>query len=79
MTYNEIERRMRQRGDTGKNMDRYLVSFRCYYPESIVYSHHIQELAPEEIEKWMEAYHFIHPNVAAITVRVLFTWKEEQK
>ena len=48
-----------------------------YYPESSHYSHHVQELALEEIGRWMEAYRFTHPNVAAITVRVLFERRAE--
>ena len=64
-------------GEKERNrMDKYLLSFRYYYPESSHYSHHVQELALEEIGRWMEAYRFTHPNVTAITVRVLFGRKE---
>ena len=67
-------------GEKERNrMDKYLLSFRCYYPKSSHYSHHVQELALEEIGRWMEAYRFTHPNVAAITVRVLIGRKEEQR
>ena len=67
-------------GEKERNrMDKYLLSFRCYYPESSHYSHHVQELALEEIGRWMEAYRFTHPKVTAITVRVLFGRKEEQR
>ena len=67
-------------GEKERNrMDKYLLSFRCYCPESSHYSHHVQELALEEIGRWMEAYRFTHPNVAAITVRVLFGRKEEKR
>ena len=62
----------RLHGEKGNHMKKYLLSFRCYYPESSHYSHHVQELALEEIGRWMEAYHFTHPTVAAITVRVSF-------
>ena len=69
----------RLHGEKERNrMDKYLLSFRCYYPESSHYSHHVQELALEEIGQWVEAYRFTHPKVTAITVRVLFG-KEAQR
>ena len=62
-------------GEKERNrMDKYLSSFRCDHPESSDYSHHVQELALEEKSavRSAEAYGFTDPNVAAITVRVLF-------
>lgn len=57
----------------------YNVSFRCFFPERGNFTNHHQTMALRDIEKWIEAYKFTHPNMMSITVKVWMKDGEEQK
>lgn len=50
----------------------YDVSLRCQYPNGDC-THHRQLLQLKEIPKWIEAYHFTHPEVKSISIKVWLT------
>lgn len=51
----------------------YRISFRCQFPGAQDnYCDHRAHIKLAEIPKWLEAYHYTHPNVKCITVRVFF-------
>lgn len=47
---------------------KYHISFRCYYKDGGQSNHH-QTMKLSEIPKWLEAYHFTHPNVQSVTMK----------
>lgn len=49
-------------------------SFRCYFDsgECENYTMHYQRLRLSDVPRWLDAYHFTHPNCTAITVKVWF-------
>lgn len=49
----------------------YEISFRCFYKNGNSTDHR-QEMPLKDIEKWIEAYRFTHPEVRSITVKVWF-------
>lgn len=66
------------RGERRKNMKKsrlYNMTIRCYYGEQD-YTMHRQELKLTEIEKWIKAYRFTHPNVKSFSIQI--TIKEER-
>ena len=49
----------------------YNISFRCYFPgDKDNYCDHRAHITLKEIPKWIEAYHYTHPKVKCIVVRV---------
>jgi len=48
------------------------MSIRCYYPSGEPTSHY-QKLKLTDIQKWIKAYQFTHPNCQAITVKIWLT------
>lgn len=52
---------------------RYELSFRCYFAPGD-YTQHYQTMPLKDIEKWVKAYRFTHPNVQSITVKI---WVKE--
>lgn len=53
----------------------YNVSFRCFFSDEMGrhYTNHYQNDFPlDDIPKWLDAYHFTHPNVESVSVKVWF-------
>ena len=58
----------------------YKISIRCQYGESSEnYTQHRQRLTLGDIPKWLEAYHFTHPNVYAFSIKIWLNDKEDEK
>lgn len=47
----------------------YGLSIRCYYGPT-TFTQHRQRLKLKDIEKWIAAYQFTHPDVVSITVKI---------
>lgn len=49
---------------------KYDITFRCYFPgASDNFTIHHALIPVSDIPRWLEAYHFTHPNVRAISVK----------
>lgn len=48
----------------------YDMNFRCYFPGMGNHTNHHCTMPLKDVERWIEAYRFTHPNVESITVKV---------
>lgn len=57
-----------------------LITFKCYFDgDPLNKTFHKQELEIAEIPKWIEAYHFTHPNCTSISAKVRFESAQTNK
>lgn len=56
--------------DMGKSKRAYHIRFRCFFGgKRDNYVDHNVTLALADVPKWLEAYHFTHPNVQSVTFK----------
>ena len=55
--------------------NKYDLSIRCHFGPGDNYTQHRQVLILKEIEKWVEAYRFTHPNVQSFSIKL---WLERE-
>lgn len=56
--------------------DRYNISFRCFFDgeEGVHFTTHYCPLFPvADIPRWIDSYHFTHPNCVSISAKIWFT------
>ena len=59
-------------------MKQYRMSIRCYYPGYGNYTTHYRRLGLNEIELWIQAYQYTHPECEAMTIKI-YTKEDEQR
>lgn len=55
-----------------KTAKQYNMSIRCYFPGNNNYTQHYPVMPLKDIQKWIEAYKFTHPNLESVTVKIWF-------
>ncbi len=53
------------------------ICFRCHY-EAGHYTEHRADIPLKDIKKWVEAYHFTHPEVKSMSIRIWFEKPESE-
>lgn len=56
--------------ETANEPKRYGMNFRCYFPGTGNHTNHHCTMPLKDVERWVEAYQFTHPNIESITVKV---------
>ena len=61
-----------------KTAKQYAMSIRCHFPGKGNYTQHYPVMPLKDVQKWVEAYEFTHPNVESVTIKVWLHDKEVQ-